>query len=97
MANEKKDRKSRSETPPAYREAADRGYGFPRGCYFFIKEQGTANCLLNDYVSHTEGTLLHLWPLQHVKDVRRRNQVRIVCVLYVDIDKLIDIIPAVLY
>ena len=55
------------------------GDGFPRGCYFFIRESGTNLYLLNDYVGHTEGTLLHLWPLQPVNDVRRRNQV---CVVY---------------
>ena len=74
------------EIPHAYLEQADkcgdivplgirRGDGFPRGCYFFIGESGTNLRLLNDHVAHTEGTLLHLWPLQPVKDVRRRNQV----------------------
>ena len=78
----------KSETPPAYPkpidesgplEIARRGDGFPRGRYFFIRESGTDLYLLNDHVTHTEGTLLHLWPLQPIKDVRRRNQV---CVVY---------------
>ena len=55
------------------------GDGFPRGCYFFIRESGKDLYLLNDWANHTEGTLLHLWPLQSVGDVRRRNQV---CVVY---------------
>ena len=91
-----------SETPPAYQNESDflgigrRGAGFPRGRYFFIRESGTDLYLLNDHAAHTEGTLLHLWSLQPVKDVRRRNQVY-GRVLYVDVGKLNDAIPAVLY
>ena len=76
-----------SETPPAYLNTAEqngdirplevghRGDGFPRNRNFFIRKKGTELYLLNDWLSHTEGALLHLWPLQAVHDIGRKNQV----------------------
>ena len=76
------------ETPPAYPSTAGqngdvgplgvgrRGGGFPRNHNFFIKKKGTELYLLNEWFSHSEGTLLHLWPLhwQAVHNIGRKNQ-----------------------
>ena len=75
------------ETLPAYLSTAEqngdvgplevgrKGDGFPRNRNFFIRKKGTELYLLNDWFSHTEGALLHLWPLQAVDDIGRKNQV----------------------
>ena len=87
------------ETPPAYPSTAGqngdvgplgvgrRGGGFPRNHNFFIRKKGTEHYLLSEHFSYSDGALLHLWPLQAVNDIGRKNQVCIdaFCSAYVDV------------
>lgn len=54
-----------------------RGYGFPRGCYFLIKERGRDLYMVAHGYSSAEGTWVCLWPLQPVNDIGLKNQVRL--------------------